>query len=60
MIVKNDTAYEVGKYYLNVTVDGEMITEDNVKFVIIWEKQEDGNWLMKKDIWNTNLPLATE
>lgn len=48
------------KYYLNVTVDGEMITEDNGKFIVIWEKQEDGNWLMKKDIWNTNLPLATE
>lgn len=59
LVVKNDTAYEIGKYYLNVTVDGEVITEDNGKFIVIWEKQEDGNWLMKKDIWNTNLPLAT-
>lgn len=38
--------------------DGQMI-QDNGKSIVIYEKQEDGNWLIIYDMWNSNLPLPT-
>ena len=37
-----------------MTIDGKPVN-DNGKYIVIWEKQNDGNWLCKKDIWNTSL-----
>ena len=30
-------------------------TIDKGKYIVIWEKQKNGDWLCKKDIWNTSL-----
>ena len=50
-------AYDEGSYSLNIKSDiGEIIGNDFGKYLVVWEKQNDGRWLMKKDIWNSNLP----
>ncbi len=50
-------AYDEGSYTLNIKSDsGEIIGNDSGKYLVVWEKQNDGRWLMKKDIWNSNLP----
>lgn len=50
-------AYDEGSYSLNIKSDtGEIIGNDSGKYLVVWEKQNDGRWLMKKDIWNSNLP----
>ena len=50
-------AYDEGSYSLNVKSEkGEVIDNDSGKYLVVWEKQNDGSWLMKKDIWNSDLP----
>ena len=48
------TAYEVGKYTLYAE-DDKML--DSGKYVVIWKKQEDGQWKLHRDIWNTSMPM---
>ena len=51
-------AYDEGTYELKIkSSNGEMIGEDYGKYMVIWEKQTNGDWLMKKDIWNSSIPL---
>jgi len=51
-------AYDEGSYSLNIKSDkGEVIENDSGKYLVVWEKQNDGTWLMKKDIWNSDLSL---
>ena len=47
-------AYETGLYKIKMIIEGEKVN-DNGKYIVIWEKQKNGNWLCKKDIWNTSL-----
>ena len=47
-------AYETGLYDIKMTIEGEEIN-DYGKYIVIWEKQKNGDWLCKKDIWNTNI-----
>ena len=47
-------AYETGLYDIKMTIEGEEVN-DYGKYIVIWEKQKNGNWLCKKDIWNTNI-----
>ena len=47
-------AYETGLYIIKMTIDGEEVN-DNGKYIVVWEKQKNGDWLCKKDIWNTSL-----
>ena len=47
-----ETAYEVGKYTL-LGRGGQ--TLDSGKYVVIW-RQEDGQWKLHRDIFNTSLP----
>ena len=49
--VNGDYAYEVGMSTMKI---GTAI--DTGKYIVVWEKQNDGEWLIKADIWNTNLP----
>ena len=58
IVVSGNIAYHEGTYSLKIKDDkGNVIGSDNGKYLVIWEKQIDGEWLMKKDIWNTSLPL---
>ena len=45
-------AYEVGQYTL--LGEGDKIIETG-KYIVIW-KQENGQWKMHRDIWNSSLP----
>ena len=47
-------AYETGLYNIKMTIEGEEVN-DYGKYIVIWEKQKNGDWLCKKDIWNTNI-----
>ena len=46
-----DTAIEIGKYTLNGEAGNVM---DSGKYVVI-RKQEDGQWKLHRDIWNSSL-----
>ena len=50
--VAGDTAYEVGE--ANLQLGGGQIM---VKYLVVWTRGDDGNWLLHRDIWNT-LPAA--
>ena len=57
LIVSNDIAYETGLYNLNVKPkDGEPFN-DKGKYIVIWKKDSDSQWLMEKDIWNSDLQV---
>ena len=45
-------AYETGLYDIKMTIEGEEVN-DYGKYIVIWEKQKNGDWLCNKDIWNT-------
>jgi len=47
-------AYETGLYDIKMTIEGEKVN-DNGKYIVVWEKQKNGEWLCKKDIWNTSI-----
>ena len=47
-------AYETGLYDIKMTIEGEEVN-DYGKYIVVWEKQKNGDWLCKKDIWNTSL-----
>ena len=48
---------EVGRYSLNVKNEGEIVMSDSGKYVVLWEQVSNNNWLMKADIWNSDLPI---
>ena len=47
-----DTAVEVGKYTLSGEDDQVL---DQGKYIVIW-RQEDGQWKLHRDIFNTSIP----
>ena len=57
IIISRNLAYHEGTYSLNINdKNGKQIGNDRGKYLVVWEKQNNNNWLMKKDIWNTSLP----
>ncbi|GAB3204334.1 uncharacterized protein (TIGR02246 family) [Pontibacter aydingkolensis] len=46
-----NTAIEMGNYTLS-GADGAMV--DKGKYIVVWHNQ-NGNWKLDKDIWNTSL-----
>lgn len=49
-----DLAYETGTYVMKLK-DGSVA--DRGKYVVVW-KRVNGQWLIHRDIWTTNLPPA--
>jgi len=56
-----DLAYEIGTYSMTyVLLNTTESIIDNGKYLDVWQKQADGSWKMKADIWNSNLtPIST-
>lgn len=52
-----DLVYEIGKYSASIQVSGQPAMQDSGKYLAVWEKQADGNWLIQADIWNSSLPM---
>ena len=48
---------EVGRFALNVKDEGEIVMTDSGKYIVLWEQVSKNNWLMKADIWNSDLPI---
>ena len=50
-------AYGRGTYKLTILVPGADPIHDTGKFLEIWNKQPDGPWKVKRDIFNSDVPL---
>ena len=48
---------EVGRYSLNVKDNGKIVMSDSGKYIVLWKQVSKNNWLMKADIWNSDLPI---
>ena len=51
---QGNLAYEVGTYVMKMK-DGKVV--DRGKYCVVWKKV-NGQWLLHRDIWSTNLPEA--
>jgi ketosteroid isomerase-like protein len=51
---QGNLAYEVGTYVMKMK-DGKVA--DRGKYCVVWKKV-NGQWLLHRDIWSTNLPEA--
>jgi uncharacterized protein (TIGR02246 family) len=49
--VRDDIAYEVGRFVMTVQPEGGDAAKMTGKYVVVW-KQEGGSWKMHVDIWN--------
>ncbi len=55
--VRGDLAIVRGRYLLRGSgADGPI--EDTGKMLEVWRRQQDGRWLLARDIWNSDLPAA--
>ena len=55
-----DLVYEVGTYTMTyIPANSTEPVTDNGKYLDIWQKQADGSWKVKADIWNSNLTPPT-
>jgi ketosteroid isomerase-like protein len=52
-----DYVTEVGRYSLNVKDNGKIVMSDSGKYIVLWKQVSKNNWLMKADIWNSDLPI---
>lgn len=51
-----DLAYVHGTYTMTFTGPGGQTTEDRGKYIEIWERQDDGQWRITRDIFNSDMP----
>ena len=49
-----DLAYEEGTYSIKIPGSDGKISEEAGKYIVVWKKGADGEWLMHRDIWNLN------
>ena len=50
-----DMMYEIGNYELTMEMKGmDQPYNDHGKYLTIYEKQNDGSWKIKADMWNTD------
>ncbi|MGA8263827.1 MAG: DUF4440 domain-containing protein [Ignavibacteriaceae bacterium] len=53
--ITGDQMCEVGTYDLSMTVDDPgNPTKDHGKYLTIYQRQKDGSWKIKADMWNTD------
>jgi ketosteroid isomerase-like protein len=56
VIVLGNTAYDYGTFRSRNSRDGQPGNPGYGKYVIVWQRQPDGRWLMHLDIWNNSPP----
>jgi ketosteroid isomerase-like protein len=52
VVIVGNTAYDYGTFHSQSSRDGVVGNMGYGKYVIVWQKQPDGRWLMHLDIWN--------
>jgi uncharacterized protein (TIGR02246 family) len=59
--ISGDQMCEVGTYDLSMSVGNPAkTTSDHGKYLTIYQKQKDGSWKIRADMWNTDLnPFAS-
>ena len=57
--VSGNIAVVYQKFQFEATMPDGQVIKDNGKSIVVYEKQEDGNWLIKYDTWNSDLPLPS-
>jgi uncharacterized protein (TIGR02246 family) len=59
--ISGDQMCEVGTYDLSMSVGNPAkTTNDHGKYLTIYQKQKDGSWKIRADMWNTDLnPFAS-
>ncbi len=50
-------AYEIGTYAIDIHLEGQEPFQDTGKYLVVWQQQTDGSWLISADIWNSSMPL---
>jgi len=51
-----DYVTEIGRFSVNIKDNGKVVMSDSGKYIVIWKQVSMDNWLMKADIWNSDLP----
>ena len=57
MYGNEDYVTEVGRFSLNIKDNGKVVMSDSGKYIVLWKQVSMDNWLMKADIWNSDLPI---
>ena len=57
MYGNEDYVTEVGRFSLNIKENGKIVMNDSGKYIVLWKQASMDNWLMKADIWNSDLPI---
>ena len=52
VVIVGNTAYDWGTFTSQSSRDGQVGARGYGKYVIVWQKQPNGRWLMHLDIWN--------
>lgn len=50
-------AYEIGTYTADIHPEGQEPFQDTGKYLVVWQQQSDGTWLISADIWNSSMPM---
>ncbi len=53
-----EMAWVNGTYKLTTNDPSGKPVEDHGKYLEVWEKQADGNWKCRADMWNSDLPVS--
>jgi uncharacterized protein (TIGR02246 family) len=56
VVVSGDLAVESGAYRWTITPKGGAAMPDSGKYMTVWRRQTDGNWLIIRDINNSDVP----
>jgi ketosteroid isomerase-like protein len=59
VVIVGSTAYDYGTFTSQSSRDGQAGNPGYGKYVIVWQQQADGRWLMQLDIWNGSPPPGT-
>lgn len=54
----SDMAWVSGTYELTMNDPSGKPINDRGKYIEVWEKQADGNWKCRADMWNSDLPVS--
>lgn len=52
-------AVETGIYDLKIQPETMAPILDHGKYMVIWQKQSDNSWKLKRDMWSSDLPTAS-
>ena len=55
-----ELGYSTGAYQMSFKDTGGKVVTDRGKYVTVWKKQTDGSWRVALDIFNSDLPMATQ